>query len=131
MQFKNFINAIPRKVRLAAVMVWAAFIAFITHLPNPPSASLVEFDYADKIAHFAMYFALALLFYSAVTNKSSGLGVILIVFLCCAAYGAMDEYTQRYAAGRNPDFYDWLADAAGSLSALAAVGLTRLTTRPS
>ncbi len=129
MRLNDYIKNIPRKARLAAAVIWAFFVAFATHLPNPPGASIACFDYGDKIAHFAMYFILALLLFSVLADKSNGFSVLLIVFFCCAAYGALDEYTQRWADGRNPDFYDWLADATGSVFAMAAVELTRLNAR--
>lgn len=100
---------------LAGLLPFYCLVIFVlTHIPLP-----VDIHKSDKLAHFAAYLVLGGL-------VSIGLGlrwrgqwfVPFIAVAACAAYGALDEYTQQFV-NRSTDLVDWFADLAG-----ATVGAT-------
>jgi len=107
-----------RVTKLAAagwLLYWAVLFA-ATHIPTDDAK--LDFPSGDKLAHVAGYALLALL--AAVTLRAARWPPALVnavVLLGSAAYGAVDEWTQAYA-GRQPDFYDWVADVTGAVLGL-------------
>ena len=71
----------------------------------------------DKVAHFSQYAILAYLVLRGWGRAAGGKGRypewILVVLL--VLFAAADEYHQDWIPGRDPDWHDWLADAAGIL----------------
>ena len=84
-------------------------------LPDGPANS-------DKLAHLLLYGVLGALFLRARPDfverrePSRRLAVlcILLSFIFCALFGAVDEWHQPFF-GRTKDVFDWLADASGAL----------------
>jgi len=86
-------------------MAWAAAILGITSIPN---ARMPGPEHSDKAGHFAMYAPLG-----ALAAASWVAAPLLLVTLIGAAFGAIDEYHQRFIAGRSASWIDWAADVAG------------------
>lgn len=113
-------------IRLGVIALTVYWITIFigTHLPDVPDVvSLVN----DKVKHFAAFFGLTtLLCYVSSRQKrekntlwrgaAKRFGAVAAVAL---AYAAIDEWSQRFVAGRHPDILDFLADAAGIASAIA------------
>ncbi|MBI5509243.1 MAG: VanZ family protein [Deltaproteobacteria bacterium] len=93
--------------------VWAALIFWASaqsELPQPP----FPFLGLDKIIHAGIYAVLAALtLYGGGWPRGRTFWLWLAVVL---AYGASDEVHQMFVPGRNPDVFDWLADAVGVLT---------------
>jgi VanZ family protein len=79
----------------------------------------------DKVVHLAMYAGLAWLTARALPAGAMprrALGVAAAV----SAFGAFDEWHQRYIPGRAAGVHDWAADTAGgALGAAAAAAHAR------
>ncbi len=108
----------PKPIRYAllatCVLAWAgAFVA--THLP--PS-DIPPLPTSDKVLHMVGYGGLTtLLVLSLASFGRSRSTRILLAMGILLAYGAFDELTQP-AFSRDADFYDWLADGAGTVIAV-------------
>ena len=108
--------------RWAPPLAWAALILVVMSVPLPPGPAGPPG--ADKLLHFALYFVLGMLVVRAAPNPSwrALVGSVLAV----AAFGAVDEWHQRFVPGRFPDAIDWLADAiGGAVGAVCALAVTR------
>jgi len=76
---------------------------------------------SDKTGHAVGYFLLAALVYRAMAGaRWAGLSwsVGWRAWLISAAYGASDEFHQRFVPGRTPAVDDWIADASGAAVAI-------------
>ncbi len=92
---------------------------FLTHARFPEGPPGVP---PDKVLHYLGYGALAGAWYlSALVWKPKWRWIWLAVLILGMSYGALDEITQP-PFGRTCDFYDWLADLAGTVTAV--VGMT-------
>ena len=94
------------------VFYWLALL-IATHVPLAKSQNPGRSW--DKLGHLVAFAALSVLLCSA--------GAMLWrpswrlyggVFMVVAAYGAMDEFSQRFSPGRSADFRDWIADVLGA-----------------
>jgi VanZ family protein len=95
-------------------LYWA--LMFVgTHLP---SDSLPGVGASDKTLHFLGYSGLAFLLAAAWIDLRSRLVGAARVLLVVALYGALDEWSQRFVVGRQPDVGDWLADLVGCAGGL-------------
>ena len=94
-------------------------------LSSWPSISLPDLGTSnlDKILHFTQYAILAFLVVRGwsrpLTGRFQRLAVIIGILIL---FAAVDEYHQGWIPGRDPDWWDWIADAVGigSGSALGA-----------
>lgn len=77
-------------------------------------------DIPDKWAHFFLYGLLATLFLRHPKFLKKGWRGMLLAVLAASAYGASDEFHQKFVPGRVADLADWIAD---TLGALLAAGL--------
>jgi VanZ family protein len=90
---------------------WAAVLFFLSELqPGPTSLPL---PVNDKLAHLALYTVLGGTL--AWGRRASGRGRPLLLLSLGVAYGALDEWHQRFVPGRHPSLFDLLADGAGVL----------------
>lgn len=134
-------------MRWAAVLLWAAFIFFmsahtgadlddgtglvalmkrwLSNLMEPLVGSGV--DVVSSLAHFCEYAVLGALLAAALWHSVQWEGsateprrwsVALIAAALASFYGATDEFHQYFVPGRMCDPVDWLVDTAG-----AAVGV--------
>ena len=99
--------------RLVPAGLWAGVILVLTSWPNPSLP--VSVSSIDKFAHFGLYGVLGFLVSRAFREERllPGLGRAL---LALAAFGAADEWHQRFIAGRSTSFWDWVADLLGALA---------------
>ena len=97
-------------------VLWALAIFAISSLPGPALPPLPAVN-IDKLVHAAVYALLAALTARALlrTTRLGPVAVLLLASLAATAYGASDEFHQRFVAGRSSDPLDVLADAAGAL----------------
>lgn len=110
------------RLRLAVAVLalyWLVIFAG-THLP---AADLVDVSVNDKIKHFAAFFGLTLL-WCYVTNGPI-IGRILVIGPLVMLYAALDEWTQGFVPGRQPDVWDFLADLAGMATAMTLYTVAR------
>ncbi len=102
-------------------LAYWVLLAVLTHLPKPPGVP----GPGDKTQHFLAYFVLSGLLYATLWAAGSGAwraaGVVVLASL---AFGATDEITQPWV-GRFCELADWLADAAGTLAAVAIMAALR------
>ncbi len=98
---------------------WLVLVA-ATHVPIPPGTP-TGFRHSDKLIHFAAYFILARLGASAMLARGRR-SVVTLIGWCMVYlfYGAADEWLQQFT-GREASLADWLADAAGVMTATLLV----------
>lgn len=121
----EFIQRHKKGVYILLAIYWALLFAF-TSLPGK---NVVQFGISDKIYHFTAYYILGIFLNLTfllqkkilLLKKKSYLFTIAIIFL----YAGLDEWHQYYIPGRSCDFYDWLSDALGVLTASATMCLIR------
>ncbi|MDP9236635.1 MAG: VanZ family protein [Chloroflexota bacterium] len=119
---------LPRVFRWPVVLAWMALIFAGSSVPNEfaPSGPTLPLD---KVAHFGEYGVLAFLLAGATRRYAGGRLTPLLLAACvavCMAYGASDEFHQRFVPGRDASLDDLAADAVGSVAgALAAVVVLR------
>jgi VanZ family protein len=107
-------------------IVLAGYWALIfvgTHLPMAPVPS----DHSsriplDKIAHFSAFGLLGLLLIASIRDIRRPFRVLLTLTAVIAAYGMLDELTQKLVPSRSAEFWDWIADMLGGGTGLL-VGL--------
>ncbi|HEX5437475.1 MAG TPA: VanZ family protein [Gemmatimonadaceae bacterium] len=104
--------------RWAPPLAWAVFILILTSLPGAMIAGIRAPVGADKLVHFTLYGVLGLLAAWPALAARRWARAALIVLLLISAFGALDEFHQRFIAGRSSDVHDWIADTLG-----AAVGI--------
>ena len=86
-------------------------LSTITILSLVPPKSGVEMANNDKFYHFAAYAILSFNFWFISIQKLHFLvGIFLLIF-----YGILIEFFQGFVPGRNPSFYDALANSVGVL----------------
>ncbi|MEM1226759.1 MAG: VanZ family protein [Planctomycetota bacterium] len=109
-------------IRLLGVRLGLAVLAFYwtlifvgTHLPTLPNAA---HELNDKVLHFTAFFGLATLL-CYVTNSRNWRLRFSAIIVVCLLYAAMDEWSQSLVRGRQTDVYDLLADASGTVTAVA------------
>jgi VanZ family protein len=88
----------------------------LTHIPN---VKLPDVDFIDKVCHCLGYGALAFGIGSVLTIwRGYQPRFPIWIWTLAVAYGAIDEYTQKFVENRSSDIMDLAADAVG-----AALGL--------
>lgn len=108
-----------RRLLLASVLGYWAFICYLTHAPRLPN---IGPSVSDKTAHFLSYGLLSgLLYLTLWLIRPASRWLPLIVLAIVLSYGAVDEWTQPFFM-RDCDLLDWLADAAGATLAVTVLG---------
>lgn len=80
------------------------------------------FRHSDKVLHFTAYFVLAISWFFAFTHKIN-LKNKLIISILVVGYGILMEFLQGFATTyREPDFYDFIANALGVFMAFVSYG---------
>ena len=100
-----------RRISWVLTAVYWVGIFTLTHLPPEQLARAPRVW--DKLAHFLIYFGLALLLGTAMMltfpqRRTIPLWVLAVGF----SYGAVDEVLQPFVR-RSADLHDWVADALG------------------
>lgn len=111
-------STILRRLWIAAIVAFAAFIAWSSLAPKPPIAAPFL---PDKVQHFMAYFALALLGSGIVAPNR-----LWWILIRCVLFGAALEIAQGLMPeGRLAEWGDLAANTAGALTALAIAGFGR------
>lgn len=95
---------------------WSLIILFLTLKPNKGGEVfwLLQIEGMDKVAHFGLFFILAILTYPAfVFVKKSFKRQILISIIYGILISILTEYGQQFVQGRSSDWLDFLADITG------------------
>jgi len=81
-----------------------------------------QFENKDKVEHFIAYTTLwfCILLPLRYGHRLSLTSSILLAILLTSAYGATDEFHQRYVPNRTCDVTDWMADTFGGFIAGSA-----------
>jgi VanZ family protein len=80
----------------------------------------------DKAAHFSMYAVLAGLLTRHLSEVATRWRAAAVAVALAVAFGAIDEWHQRYIPGRSTELADWHADSIGAVTgALLATFLGR------
>jgi VanZ family protein len=104
--------------KLPPVLYAALIIAVSTFSGAAPPSLGVQ--WSDKIYHSVEYFIFGLLIFRAfptVHQSPKRVRYYTLLLFFGLAYGAIDERVQYYIPNRDSSAYDWMADAAGYLSA--------------
>jgi len=100
-------------------LLWAGVILFATSVP--PSLVPRRLSSYDKVVHFSMYGVLAMLLARYVLGGAVAVRAAIVTVACVTAFGAADEWHQKFIPGRSTEFADWVADSAGALFGAAAM----------
>lgn len=109
--------------RIAAV-VWATVIFVASSVTLTTTAE--PLPESDKIAHVAFYAILAyflLCGWCVDKNKTLRKKQAVVVLTFVILYGISDEFHQSFVPGREPSWYDVLADGVGGLFGLLVLAL--------
>lgn len=105
----------------APVAVYAVLIFLESSIHQPPA---LPGAVSDKDVHAAIYAGLALLVLRALAaGRMARVTTALAAWagLLATAYGATDEFHQRFVAGRTADLADLAADAVGAAVAVVVI----------
>ena len=94
------------------LVLFIILIIAISLLSLLPPKSGLELGKSDKINHFLAYAILSLNFgFISTKNRSYFVGIPFLI-----AYGLLIEFFQGFVPGRDPSFYDALANSVGVFS---------------
>jgi len=114
------------------VLLWGGLIFFLSAQSKLPEVGPVSLN-EGKIEHFIFYsiFWFCLLLPLRYGHRLTLAKAIVLAFLITSAYGASDEFHQRFVPGRSCDVLDWAADTFGGFIAASAYWVyeTRGTTK--
>jgi len=114
-----------RALRVITYLLTGAYWIILFILTHTPAERMPQTGVSDKLAHFLAYAVLGLLLFSSLWLAGvSKKRTILLTLVIGLIYGILDEWLQRYV-GRDCEFQDWLADAAGIGASVLALALTR------
>ena len=100
-------------------LLWAGVILFATSVPNDMVPR--QLSPYDKLVHFSMYAVLAALLTRYVLDGRVAVRAAIVSVACVTAFGAADEWHQRFIPGRSTEFADWVADTLGAVVGVAVV----------
>ncbi|KAA5546180.1 VanZ family protein [Roseiconus nitratireducens] len=119
-------------IRLGVIVVGLYWLTLFvgTHLP---AGRAVGPQINDKVLHFSGFFLLSLLCcYATQSSPNDRRGTVRRFAKIAgglALYAAIDELTQAFSVGRTTDVRDFLADVAGTVTAIAVYLLLRTALR--
>jgi VanZ family protein len=102
---------------LCLVAAAAIVLELFTMTLRPAAAGLIAAPW-DKVAHFAVYAAIAALLWIA-----AGARVPLLVIAVTIGVGALDELHQAGVPGRSADAMDFLADTCAVAATIALLAV--------
>jgi VanZ family protein len=102
-------------------LMCAGFIFFLSAQSQLPQVG-PQFENKDKVEHFIAYTTLwfCVLLPLRYGHRLSLVKAILLAVLITSAYGASDEFHQRFVPNRSCDVADWAADTFGGFIAASA-----------
>ena len=118
------VSLLKRAATPAATCYWLALYVG-THIPNPEI--LIGPHVSDKVLHFSAYFGLYLILAIRIRilrNAWPTMRQTIMLVAITSLYSAFDEITQGIPIiNRYPDVMDAVADCAGVITAMVAVGV--------
>ena len=109
------------------IIIWLSIILILSSLSGNTlnKIPIVKIPYLDKIVHFSMYFILQFLFmndYFFSKKYNNFKRYLFLSFLFTLSYGSLMEILQQYVfIKRSGDFFDFLANASGAITAIIFV----------
>jgi VanZ family protein len=107
-------------------------ILSVSQIPNLKGPELRVLPF-DKLAHFSEYSIFAFLTFrsfSRLGDPAKLTSKALLALLFVAGFAALDEFTQKFVAGRVSDPFDWLTDLTGAVLVVLFFWLRRLRLGP-
>ena len=108
-------------LRWLPALLWAVLIFVLSAWTKPPNINKVVPN-ADKAVHWSLFSVQSWLV-SRALRRGHNLTLpttLSLAILIASAYGASDEFHQRFVPNRTCDFNDWVADTLGAAAAAAA-----------
>jgi VanZ family protein len=108
-----------------AVLAWAMTIFILSSMSGQEIQEMAP-SFWDKGAHFIAFAAgaVALTVALRVSTFWSWRRVVVVAIVALSAFGAADEYHQRFTPGRTgADVHDWMADTLGAAAGAVATYL--------
>lgn len=99
--------------RWLPTLLWAGVILFVTSIPTGAFPRQVA-PY-DKYVHFAMYGLFAVLLTRDISQVTGRWRAAIVAVMIAVAFGAADEWHQRFIPGRRSDVGDWRMDSVGAV----------------
>ena len=93
-------------------LIWAGVILFATSLPKGLVPKAV--DPLDKLLHAVIYAVFAVLLAREMGAFTGRWRAAVTAIAIAIAFGAVDEWHQRFIPGRSTELADWHADSAGA-----------------
>lgn len=104
-------------LRWLPAVLWASLIFWASSRPAS-LIPLIPVPHADKGIHFIEFAVLCyLICWAQQATERRFKAIIWLAVLMTSAYGAFDEYHQRFTPERTPEVADWLADTLGAVAA--------------
>ena len=102
-------------------LFWAATIFVLSSQSSLPQVG-PDIPYLDKIQHASVYALLGLCIVHPLcrVHRLSLPVAVLLGLSLASAYGASDEWHQRFVPNRSCDVWDWTADTVGAAVAITA-----------
>lgn len=103
------------------MVIWAGLIFLASSIPSAKMPHIGILTY-DKLIHGTVFFVFGLLLHRAFEPRPDQrhfpwLRLAIVLFIVMV-YGAMDEFHQSFVPGRSVDFFDFLADTIGGVTAV-------------
>lgn len=96
--------------------IWGIAMFIGTSIPGDYLPSIIVLT-PDKLLHSGAFFGLTILVYRALNIDNNGLSLrrrfFATTLYITLGYGVFDELHQHFIPGRQPDVFDFLADAVG------------------
>lgn len=116
----DFIFNRPKLIYSTLIVYWLILL-LATSLP---SSSVPSLSVSDKLQHFFAYAVLGLLFFLSLCIQKkypmTRTKIIISAILVLLTYAAFDELHQMLIPGRFCEFYDWIANAAGTFAGIGS-----------
>ncbi|HVZ49083.1 MAG TPA: VanZ family protein [Gemmatimonadaceae bacterium] len=99
-------------------IAWAALIEVLTSWPRMPTFGAPAGT--DKVVHFFLYGVFGVLVARAAAGGRPSFRSAVAIVIVLSAWGALDEWHQRFIDGRTADIADWVTDTAAVMVGVAA-----------
>jgi VanZ family protein len=120
------LRGVPVRTGLSNWWLALALMAAIFGVSGIPNLTTLPGDLSDKVGHFCAYAVLGAFVLRGVARaRWDGVtgSAVFLAWVIAAAYGATDEFHQRFVAGRTSALDDWAADALGAATAAIVIGV--------
>lgn len=98
--------------------LWSIIVFVVIATPLPPSETVGQLSYSDKIVHFVLFGVFAYLVAINIKEKFSLIKTLLVAFAVSGAYAYFAEIIQLVIPGRDYSLLDWAAGASGAVGFL-------------